>query len=379
MKKLLFFIAALLPTLVFAQQATSNFTVNGKVGNIGSPARAYLFYQIGETKVVDSSLVVNGSFTISGFIPAPSNSLVVIDHLGTGISKLGNTPDMLNFFLDKGTTAVTSKQDSISKGEVTGSAVNDDDKYLTLQLKPINDEAKKINDEKNAAPQAKQNSPDFQHSLDAKIKVLQDKQQAILKAFVTAHPASYISLLAINLLSSEGVAVEALFNGLDPSVKEMEIAKMIKKSIDDRKVTDIGVTAPDFTQPDVNGNPIKLSSFRGKYVLVDFWASWCGPCRAENPNVVKAYNKYKTKNFTVLGVSLDKPGATADWQAAIKNDGLTWTQVSDLKFWKNEAAALYLVHSIPANFLIDPNGKIIAKNLRGTDLEDKLAELFGKI
>src|ERR1700712_6153071 len=106
MKKLLFFIAALLPSLVFAQDATSNFTVNGKVGNVGAPARAYLFYQIGANKVVDSSLVVNGSFTISGFIPAPSNSLVVIDHLGTGISKLGNTPDMLNFFLDKGTTAV---------------------------------------------------------------------------------------------------------------------------------------------------------------------------------------------------------------------------------------------------------------------------------
>ena len=214
------------------------------------------------------------------------------------------------------------------------------------------------------------------------MKTLQDKQEVILKGFVTAHPASYISLMVINLLGRQGAApteVESLYNSLDPSLKELEIAKMIKKSIDGQKVTDVGSMAPDFSQPDVNGNQVKLSSFRGKYVLVDFWASWCGPCRAENPNVVKAYNKYKGKNFTVLGVSLDKPGATADWQGAIKSDGLTWTQVSDLKFWKNEAAVLYLVQSIPANFLIDPNGKIVAKNLRGTDLEDKLAELLGKI
>jgi thiol-disulfide isomerase/thioredoxin len=136
--------------------------------------------------------------------------------------------------------------------------------------------------------------------------------------------------------------------------------------------------APDFTQADVNGVPVKLSSFRGKYVLIDFWASWCGPCRQENPNVVRVYNKYKEKNFTIIGVSLDKQSGRADWLAAIKNDGLNWTQVSDLKFWSNQAAALYYVSSIPANFLVDPNGKIVAKNLRGDDLESKLKEVLGK-
>jgi thiol-disulfide isomerase/thioredoxin len=122
-----------------------------------------------------------------------------------------------------------------------------------------------------------------------------------------------------------------------------------------------------------------LSSYKGKYVLIDFWASWCGPCRQENPNVVKAYNKYKTKKFTIIGVSLDKPGAKDAWMSAIKNDGLTWTQVSDLQFWDNKAAKLYGITSIPQNFLLDPTGKIIAKNLRGGDLEAKLAEIFGKI
>ncbi|RYZ90861.1 MAG: AhpC/TSA family protein [Proteobacteria bacterium] len=128
--------------------------------------------------------------------------------------------------------------------------------------------------------------------------------------------------------------------------------------------------APEFVQPDVNGKPISLASFKGKYVLLDFWASWCKPCRMENPNVVKAYNEFKDKNFTVLGVSLDQEKNA--WQEAIKKDGLTWTHASDLKFWSNEAAALYEVQSIPANFLIDPSGNIIAQDLRGEDLTETL-------
>ncbi len=158
---------------------------------------------------------------------------------------------------------------------------------------------------------------------------------------------------------------------------EMKLGKTLAP-LEPLKHTAPGAMAPDFTQNDVNGVPVKLSSFRGKYVLVDFWASWCGPCRQENPNVVRVYNKYKEKNFTILGVSLDRQGARADWLAAIKNDGLNWTQVSDLKYWSNAAAALFYVSSIPANFLIDPNGKIIAKNLRGDDLDEKLKEVLGK-
>jgi peroxiredoxin len=142
------------------------------------------------------------------------------------------------------------------------------------------------------------------------------------------------------------------------------------------KKVGIGRIAPDFTQNDTLGNPVSLSSFRGKFLLIDFWASWCGPCRQENPNVVAAFKKYNNKGFDILGVSLDQPTGKEKWLKAIHDDNLTWTQVSDLKFWGNAVAAQYGIQAIPQNFLLDPNGKIIGKNLRGEALNKKLEEII---
>jgi peroxiredoxin len=143
------------------------------------------------------------------------------------------------------------------------------------------------------------------------------------------------------------------------------------------KLTGIGRMAPEFTQNDTLDQPVQLSSFKGRYLLIDFWASWCGPCRQENPNVVKVFNQYKDKNFHILGISLDRAGQKDKWMKAIYDDNLTWSHVSDLKFWDNAVSKQYGIRAIPQNLLLDPSGKIIAKNLRGEALAKKMEELLG--
>jgi peroxiredoxin len=182
---------------------------------------------------------------------------------------------------------------------------------------------------------------------------------------------------------------KAIINDLSTRFPSHQGVAAVKKNIEDREAREtmrkkqeeetskwVGKPAPDFALPDVNGKEVKLSSFKGKFVLVDFWASWCGPCRAENPNVVKAFNQFKDKNFTVLGVSLDKPGQKDKWKEAISQDNLTWTHVSDLQYWNSKIIPLYQFDGIPYNVLVDPQGTIIAEGLRGRDLETKLTEVL---
>jgi peroxiredoxin len=389
MKKIFFCIVALLPALAFGQ-APQPFTVKSKIGKLNAPAKAYLVYRLGANNVTDSAAIVNGEFTFTGVAMNPVNASLFIDYKGVGFAKYiaqnfpdggpSKTADMLNFFIEKGTINIASP-DSASKADVSGSPSNEDNKKLKAQLKGVMNKAQTIVAAAQAATPAQQQSAAFQNSMQAKYKAVQLEQKNVLKTFITENPNSYLSLLALTSVSgpSPDVAeVEPLYESLSDELKKSEQGRQLKSAIDALKLTAIGAMAPDFIQNDVNGLPVRLSSFKGKYVLIDFWASWCGPCRQENPNVVRTYNKYKNKNFTILGVSLDREDGKNAWLAAIKKDGLTWTQVSDLKYWNNLAAAVYGVRSIPQNFLIDPTGKIVAKDLRGDDLDNKLAELLGK-
>jgi peroxiredoxin len=162
---------------------------------------------------------------------------------------------------------------------------------------------------------------------------------------------------------------------LSSEAQQGAAGQRIAQRIDILKRSVPGSRAVDFTQNDTTGRPVRFETFKGKYVLLDFWASWCGPCRAENPNVLKAYNEYKNRNFTVVGVSMDEDGAR--WKKAIRDDKMPWAQLSDLKGGRgNEVASYYGIQAIPSNLLIDPAGKIIARNLRGEALQAKLAEVF---
>ncbi|MET0636911.1 MAG: TlpA disulfide reductase family protein [Chitinophagaceae bacterium] len=198
--------------------------------------------------------------------------------------------------------------------------------------------------------------------------------------FIKAHPNYKVSLEAlkdaIGPLPADILIYDKLFRGLNKSIRNSESGKEVRKTIDGFMAVRIGAKAPLFESADTSGNIVSLKSFRGKYVLLDFWASWCIPCREENPNVVKAYEQFKDRSFTVVGISLDQPGKREAWIKAIKTDGLTWTHLSDLKYWNNAVAQLYSIRSIPQNFLIDPNGKIVAANLRGEALIQKLQELL---
>jgi len=377
MKKILLFAISALPAVALAQDA--KYTIQGKIGSFNAPAKVYLEYRLPKGKpTYDSCLLVNGNFHFTGSVgKAPVAGYLLLNPKGNGS---GGATEYRPVFLEPGVTDVNSP-DTLGNVKVTGTKTNTENEAYLLAQKPVNAAYEALDKKQKAATDEQKASPVFMKQMKDEEKAIDKMSAEADRKFIQEHPDSYISLNAIEsyAYSADYLDIKPLYDALTPEIKNTEAGKAFTERMPKIKAVALGATAPEFAEADTSGKMVSLSSFRGKYVLIDFWASWCGPCRRENPNVVKAYNRYKDKKFTILGVSLDKSTGKDKWLAAIHKDGLTWTHVSDLKFWDSKAAGLYAVRGIPQNFLLDPNGKIIGKNLRGDDLEDKLAEIFGKI
>lgn len=377
MKKLILSAFCLLPLGLMAQ----DFTVKGKVGNLNEPAKAFLTYRVGSNSITDSAALVNGAFEFKGTVEGPVSASIRVKHDAAPVDPKKRVPaDIISLYLENATINIAAK-DSIKYASITGSKVNDDNAKFKALFKNMDAEVATLMKEYNGYTNEQKKDTTFMKPFMVKYNAANKDREPFTKKFAEENTNSYIGLVAFR--SSMGYdfdpkAVEAQFLKYPAEYRASALGKNIANTIDGAKKTQVGVQVANFIQNDRHDRPVRLTDFRGSYVLVDFWASWCGPCRAENPNVVEAYNKFRHQGFTVLGVSLDQPGAKDAWLKAVEDDKLYWTQVSDLKFWDNAVSKSFGVQGIPFNFLLDPNGKIVARNIRGEELQTKLAEIIGK-
>lgn len=374
MKWIYVFCLMLLTVTVMAQEKA--FTVNGTLPVSSKKYNVLLSWNNGAT--AEEAKVVNGKFTIKGTVDEPVAATLMLQEANPPANKkfdrIEYLRNNLSLFLDGGSITVTTKT-FLSDAVVKGSQVVNDFYNYTQQVKHITDLDNQLGMTYYSYSGSKNSG--ITDKLMEMYKVLTGIYRDEMSAFISKNPSSPVALYFVKQtlgMDMDAAKAGPMFQLLSPELQNSNTGKELAAMIEVGKKSMVGVAAPDFTQPSPEGTKISLSSFKGKYVLVDFWASWCGPCRAESPNLVKAYDQYKPKGFEIFSVSLDDK--KDKWLKAVKDDGYTWLQAGDLKGWENEAAALFGVSGIPFNFLVDPNGIIIARNLRGEDLEKKLKELF---
>jgi len=365
MKRLILFLA-FTGLIAFSSAQLPHYVITGKIE--GAENIKFFLQQSVNGRLVnlDTAVSINGVFRMTrGSVKYPEIANLVTE----------DRKKALSFYLENTNITITGKLDSLGSARITGSKTQDEILSLANSIKPMGEMYGAKSAELAAAKKAGDTTKMI--SLSSQMNIMMAQATELEIEFVKSHPKSFASpeILRNVATSIKATDLESIIKAMDPEVAKTPIITGLKLRIDILKSVDIGKKAPDFTLNDPQGNKVSLSSKIGsKLLLIDFWAAWCSPCRAENPNVVKVYNEFHSQGFDILGVSLDRSGA--DWNKAISDDKLTWTHISDLQYWNSAAAKLYGVNSIPANFLLDNNGIIIAKNLRGEALYNKVKEVI---
>lgn len=365
MRKL--FYLSVITLLMAACSSEPHYVINGKIEGADSVTFLLQKRQAGKIVNMDSAVAYKGSFKMkAGAVKYPEMVLLVAR----------DSRMRTSFYLENSEITITGKLDSLFAAKITGSKTQDEYQGFIDSNNLLSEKYTKIYNEYQTADQSGDTAKVAQLEKDA--TAVENEMEELQKDFVKNNPSSFVapSILAQLSYEMEGSEIETYINAMDTAVANTETIKNLKERVEKMKAVAVGQKAPDFTMNDPEGNPVSLYSKIGsKLLLVDFWAAWCGPCRRENPNVVKIYKEFNKKGFDVFGVSLDQK--KDDWVKAISDDNLIWTHVSDLQYWNNAAAKLYAVNSIPANFLLDENGTIIGRNLREEALYNKVKEVLG--
>ncbi|UOQ68963.1 TlpA disulfide reductase family protein [Hymenobacter volaticus] len=379
MRRSLHFLFTLVPLVATAQSKPAlpaTFIVQGSLP-ASTAHMAYLYYKNGTQSIVDSAAVHAGRFQFKGKVPTLSQATLILPAPGTPVDR---SPERLPVYLEKGTIKV-SGSGQVVYAAVEGTPLNHESSSLAAQVQTFRKQLDALYAAYENLPAAGRDTPAAEAKLNQEATAIYEKRQQVYAAYLKAHPTNMYSLYVLESYVGpmpQASSYAALFEVLAPTVRNSPYGQVIQERIAQLQRVAVGAVAPDFSQASPDGKQLKLSDLRGKYVLIDFWASWCAPCRQENPNLVKLYTAYKAKGFTVLGVSLDNATQRAAWLKAIENDGLPWPQVSSLTK-PNPVALTYGVNAIPQNFLLDPQGRILAINMRGEELSKKLAELLNKV
>lgn len=372
-----FIISTAISLATLSTYAQDGFLIQGKLSGNHEGKIVRLIYPNPaglKDPIQDSTFVKNGTFAFQGKSDKDlTRAKIVMSIVGQEIDPSDYTRyyeiDQQHFILENSKFNVTGK--NLQQAKIIGGEAQADYNKLSAQLKPLEDQMKPLS--QKMIQYGREKNENAREELYPKVRKIAQEKSKVMEAFVINNPDSYVSLQILNEGGgTDDASLASQFDALSDKVKSTDLGRETAARLKATQTVEVGNPAVDFSMSDTEGNPVALSSLRGKYVFLDFWASWCGPCRSENPNLIKAYDNLKGDNFEIIAVSLDNK--KEHWLKAIKDDNLPWIHVSDLKGTKNEAALKYGVTGIPQNFLISPEGIILGIGFRGEDILEKLRE-----